>query len=98
MNILEIYIVGVLVSLIIHILSCVFNDQLVALMTPFCEKMEFEKTPNTHLLTWRDHWNNMKLQVLTSWIGVICTIVFFFSAIMYSMYINSKNQSNEGEK
>jgi len=94
MIIIQIYLVGVLVSFILSTLTCIFNDKLVALMTPFCEKMEFEKTPNAHLLTWKDHWNNMKLQVLTSWIGVIFTIVFFFSAIMYSMYIKYRQTEN----
>ena len=95
MIIIQIYLVGVLVSFILSTLTCIFNDQLAALMTPFCEKMEFEKTPNTHLLTWKDHWNNMKLQVLTSWIGVIFTIVFFTSGIMMSVHIKSHQTEND---
>ena len=98
MNIIIVYLVGVSVSLILHILSCVFNDKLASVIKPFLEKMEFEKTPNRHLLTWKDHWNDMKVQVFLSWIGVLFLLGFYVSAIIFSVYLMVKEEAKDVEK
>jgi hypothetical protein len=61
-------------------------------MKPFLEKMEFEKTPNRHLLTWKDHWNDMKVQVFLSWIGVLFLLGFYGFAIILSAHLMVKDE------